>query len=636
MNLQQNLFKETTEFDSEKFSLLSKIKGPSDVKLLNEKDLDPLCAEIREKLIETVSSNGGHLASNLGTVELTVALHRSFNLPDDKIVWDVSHQAYTHKLLTGRFDNFNSLRTENGISGFTRPDESVYDVSYEGHAGTSVSRAAGINASNIIKGSKNYSIAVIGDGSFGNGMVYEALNDAGSMGGRLIVILNDNEMSISESVGAMARRLAVVRSKPEYYRFKAGTEKALNHIPVIGKPLAKFIFRLKSTIKSLIYKSSFFEDLGFRYIGPVDGHDISTLCSAIESAKMVDQPVLIHINTVKGKGYDLAEKTPEMYHGVSEFNINKGTSNLDKKNYSDEFGRILTEFASKDKRICAVTAAMSIGTGLTSFFENYPERSHDAGIAEEHALTYCSGLAANGMIPVFAVYSTFLQRCCDQIIHDGALQKKKMIIGIDRAGFVGQDGETHQGIFDVSLLNGIPNVTVYSPSTYEEVSSSMYKALYKDENLVCIRYPRGSMPDFAENLSTGEDYDLIGESVYDTVFVTYGKEFFEVMKAVSELTKNGHNLNILKLNKIIPLNLNAVLSVINTRNIYFFEEGVKGGGIGEKFASLLIENGYRGSYHHIAVNDEFVPHSTVSRQYERYKLDSESIISMIEKDTGNE
>lgn len=636
MNLQQNLFRETTEHDAEKFPVLSKIHGPSDVKSLNEKDLDLLCSEIREKLIETVSSNGGHLASNLGTVELTVALHRSFDLPDDKIVWDVSHQAYTHKLLTGRFENFDTLRTENGISGFTRPDESIYDVSYEGHAGTSVSRAAGINAANIIKGSKSFSIAVIGDGSFGNGMVYEALNDAGSMGGRLIVILNDNEMSISESVGAMARRLAVVRSKPEYYRFKAGTEKALNHIPLVGKPLAKFIFRLKSTVKSIIYKSSFFEDLGFRYIGPVDGHDVSNLCSAIESAKMVNQPVLIHINTIKGKGYDFAEKTPEMYHGVSEFNVNEGTHTSDKTNYSEEFGSILTEFASKDKRICAVTAAMSIGTGLTSFFENYPERSHDAGIAEEHALTYCSGLAAGGMIPVFAVYSTFLQRCCDQIIHDGALQKKKMIIGIDRAGFVGQDGETHQGIFDVSLLNGIPNVTVYSPSTYEELSSSMYKALYKVENLVCIRYPRGSMPDFAENLSTGEDFDIIGESVCDTVFVTYGKEFFEVMKAVGDLAKKGHKINILKLNKIIPLDISAVHAVINARNIYFFEEGIKGGGVGEIFASSLIENGYRGRYHHIAVNNEFVPHSTVSRQFERYKLDSDSIINMIEKETGNE
>lgn len=618
------------------YRLLNKIKNPSDVKALDESELDELCSEIRNKLIETVSSNGGHLASNLGTVELTVALHRVFDAPDDKIVWDVSHQAYTHKLLTGRFDEFNTLRKENGISGFTRPDESVYDVSYEGHAGASVSRASGINAANIIKGSKNYTVAVIGDGSFGNGMVYEALNDAGSMGGRLIVILNDNEMSISESVGAMARRLAVVRSKPEYYRFKAGTENVINHIPLIGKPLAKFIFKMKTTLKAIIYKSSFFEDMGFRYIGPVDGHNISTLCQAIESAKMVDQPVLIHINTVKGKGYDFAEKTPEMYHGVSEFNVDEGAHSTSKKNYSEEFGRILSDFAAKDKRICAVTAAMSIGTGLTEFFNKYPDRSHDAGIAEEHALTYCSGLAAGGMIPVFAVYSTFLQRCCDQIIHDCSLQRKKIIIGIDRAGFVGEDGETHHGVFDVSMLQGIPNTTVYSPATYEELSSCMYKALYKDDNLVCIRYPRGSMPDFAENLSTGEDFDIIGNSDFDTVFVTYGREFFEVMTAVNELNKSGYKIAILKLNKIIPIDINAVKSVIIARRIYFFEEGIEGGGVGECFSSMLLQNGYRGKYNHIAIKNEFVPHASVKKQLEKYNLDSQSIIGLIEKDNNNE
>lgn len=617
-----------------RFKILQGIKSPADLKKLDKSELDPLCAEIRDKLIETVSKNGGHLASNLGTVELTVAIHRVFDAPDDKIIWDVSHQAYTHKLLTGRFDQFDSIRTEGGISGFTRPDESEYDTFYEGHAGTSVSQAVGIAAANRIKGIKDYTVAIIGDGSFGNGMVYEAMN-AVSASDRLIIILNDNQMSISESVGSMARKLAVVRSKPEYYRFKARTEKALNYIPLIGKPMASFLFKIKTLLKSIIYKSSYFEDMGFRYIGPVDGHDIDTLCEAMNSAKMVGKPVLIHVNTMKGKGYNFAEKTPEIYHGVSEFNIYTGKSKSSGSNYSKEFGKYLMDFASKDKRICAVTAAMSIGTGLEEFFEKYPDRSFDVGIAEEHAVTFCSGLSAQGMIPVFAVYSTFLQRAVDQIIHDGALQRRKMIIAVDRAGFVGEDGETHQGLYDVSILSGIPNVTIYSPSSYNELSSDLYNALYKDSNVVIIRYPRGSMPEFDGESDSINPIEVIGDNNTDICVVTYGRLFYEALKCYESLC-NDYNIKVVKLNRIKPVDAEAIEIISQSKNVYFFEEGVKIGGIGETLLSQLNEFGFNGKYTHIAVNDEFVSHAPVSSLLKKYGLDSESMIRIIKKDLNDE
>lgn len=621
---------------SEKYRLLRNINSPSDLKKIDDRDLDELCDEIRKKLIETVSANGGHLASNLGTVELTVALHKSFNSPEDTIVWDVGHQAYTHKLLTGRFDSFETLRKEGGISGFVRPDESVYDSFYEGHAGTSVSQASGVAAANKLKGNSNYTVAVIGDGSFGNGMVYEALNSPSNDGCRLIVILNDNEMSINENVGTVARHLAEIRAKPEYYRFKAKTEKALNYIPFIGKYLSAFLFKLKTQLKSIIYKSSFFEDFGFRYIGPIDGHDISTLCEAMNSAKMVNGPVLLHVNTVKGRGYDFAENAPEIYHGVSEFNAAIGKTDSAAIDYSHEFCKSLLEFAEKDKRICAVSAAMSLGTGLEEFFKKYPKRSFDVGIAEEHALTFCSGLAENGMIPVFAVYSTFFQRCVDQLIHDSALQRLKMIIAVDRAGFVGEDGETHQGLFDVSLMQGIPNITVYSPAAYSELSNCLYRALYKDNNTVVIRYPRGTAKDPGCDFESGEDYATVGDSDSGIAVVTYGRLFFEAVKAKKVLAEKGIGVKILKLLRIKPLVESAVESVIDCDSVFFFEEGVKTGGAGEVFGSSLYENGFKGNYIHRAVDYGFVSHASVATLIHKYKLDGESMAEAIIKESYNE
>ena len=605
--------------------MLKSISAPSDIRKLNNEQTDRLCDEIRSVLIETVSENGGHLASNLGTVELTVALHKCFDSPEDSIIFDVGHQAYTHKLLTGRFDSFSSLRKEGGISGFTRPDESEHDLFYSGHAGVAVSQAAGVAEANKIKGNKSFAVAVIGDGSFAGGMVYEALNAAGSSDKRLIVILNDNEMSISQNVGALAHNLARVRAKPEYYRFKAGTEKMLNRIPVVGKSFSNHLFKLKTAIKNILYSSSFFEDFGFRYMGPVDGHNIEMLCDVFNAAKMVNIPVLIHINTVKGRGYELAEAEPEIYHGVSSFDIVSGKEKADENTFSSAFGKYLCAFAEKDKRICAVTAAMSIGTGINEFAEKFPERFFDVGIAEEHAVTFCSGLAAAGMLPVFTVYSTFLQRCFDQIIHDGALQNRKMIIAVDRAGFVGPDGETHQGIYDVSMLSGIPGITVYSPSSYIETGHFFYRALYKDSGVVIIRYPRGCQPLLPEDFkSSGNDFDIFGNPDSDSTVITYGRLFSDVLSLSSK-----HNYKIIKLNKIKPLNPELFDKLKFCNNIMFVEESVRSGSIGEKIASLLLENNYRGRFSHKAIDDCFVSQATVARQLQKYGLDILSIEKFI-------
>ena len=389
------------------YKILKNINSPQDLKKLNNNELNQLSAEIRDYMIKTVSENGGHLSSNLGVVELSVALHKSFNSPCDKFVWDVGHQIYAHKLLTGRFDEFSTLRKENS-----------------GHSSTSISAALGIAVANKNLNKDDYTVAIIGDGALTGGMAYEALNNAGRSGTKLIVILNDNKMSISQNVGSMARYLAVVRSKPEYNKLKAKTEKTLNKIPLVGKPIAGFISKIKTEIKNSMYESTFFEELGFKYMGPIDGHNIEHLCEAMDSAKLSDEPVLLHISTVKGKGYDFAEKHPSMYHGISKFDVDSGEYSIGNTNFSEEFGEKLCDLAEENKKVCAITAAMSLGTGLKGFSENYSDRFYDVGIAEQHAVTFASGLAKGGMIPVFAVYSTFLQRAYDQLVHDGALQNK--------------------------------------------------------------------------------------------------------------------------------------------------------------------------------------------------------------------
>lgn len=614
----------------ENYELLSGIKGPLDVKKLKNEDLPKLAEEIRHVLIDTVSKNGGHLASNLGVVELSIALHRVFCSPYDKIVWDVGHQSYVHKLLTGRYDRFDTLRTEGGLSGFCRPDESEHDIFFSGHSSTSVSSAYGIAAANKIKGNKNYTVAVIGDGSFTGGIVYEALNNAGRSRTRLIVILNDNEMSISKNVGALARYFAAIKARPGYFRLKAKTEQLLNKIPFVGKRLSLTLFKIKTYVKNMIYKSNIFEDFGFRYMGPINGHNINQLCDALEGAKTANYPVLLHIYTVKGKGYDHAEKSPEAFHGISQFDINTGEPLSAGTNFSAEFGRFLIDVAEKDRRICAITAAMSVGTGLVGFAERFPDRFFDVGIAEEHAVIFASGLAKAGMVPVFAVYSSFLQRTYDQLIHDGALQRQKMILAIDRAGFVGEDGETHHGIFDVAFLNTIPDITVYSPSTYAEMRRCFINAFYHQDSVAAVRYYRGSeciLPD--DFVNTYSDYEVYGDSSADTVIVTYGRLFGYSAAAVNRLKEQGIPVMVVKLTKIKPIDKEAVRKIFEKKRVFFFEEGIKSGSVGEKLALILKEQGFKGDYSLIAVDDCFVPHATVQNLLNKFKLDTDGMCEII-------
>lgn len=613
------------------FKFLGKINLPADLKKLNIDELEALASEIRQLIINTVSQNGGHLSSNLGVVELSIALHKIFDSPNDKIVWDVGHQVYTHKILTGRIKEFSTLRTENGISGFCAPNESEHDVFYSGHSSTSISAALGVAEANKKLGKTDYTIAVIGDGALTGGMAYEALNNAGRSGTRLIVILNDNEMSISKNVGSMARYLAVIRSKPEYFKLKERTGKTLNNIPLIGKPISALISKLKSDIKSSMYESTstFFEDLGFKYMGPIDGHNLDNLCEALDSAKLVCAPVVLHISTVKGKGYEFAEKNPSVYHGISKFDVEKGASPEKSTNFSDVFGKTLCILAEKDSKICAITAAMSLGTGLKEFSQNFNDRFYDVGIAEEHAVTFASGLAKGGMTPVFAVYSTFLQRAYDQLVHDGTLQKQKVIIGLDRAGFVGEDGVTHQGVLDVSFLNSIPDVTVYSPFTYKRLAYDLENALKNAENLTVIRYPRGSEPNIPTDFQLSEnDFDII-ENGKEFLLITYGRISAEVLKAVGILKEKGISASVLILNKIKPIDLLAVTSAIEYNNIFFYEEAVKSGSIGQSFADMLFNMNYKGNFKHIAVKDEFVPHASVASLIKKYHLDSGSIVNQI-------
>ena len=610
----------------ENFEFLGKLKLPDDLKKLNMNELKTLATEIRAKMIKTVSQNGGHLSSNLGVVELSIAMHRMFNSPNDKFVWDVGHQVYAHKLLTGRVNEFDTLRTENGISGFCAPNESEHDTFYSGHSSTSISSALGIAEANKRLGKNYYTVAVIGDGALTGGMAYEALNNAGRSGTRLIVILNDNEMSISENVGSMARYLAVVRSKPEYNKLKAKTESTLNKIPLIGSGIARFVSKIKSDIKSTMYESTFFEDLGFKYMGPIDGHNLEHLCEALDSAKLVNAPVLLHISTVKGKGYDFAEKSPSIYHGISKFNVETGEPVSSGANFSSVFGDELCVLAGENDKVCAITAAMALGTGLKDFSEKFADRFYDVGIAEEHAVTFASGLAKGGMIPVVALYSTFLQRAYDQLVHDGTLQEQKVIIGVDRAGFVGEDGVTHQGLLDVSLINSIPNATMYSPFTFEVLRKDLRNAVNNASNLTVVRYPRGgeiSIP--STYIITDSDFDYFDNNS-SKLIVSYGRVTAEVINAVEHLKNKGINFSIISLNKIKPISDEVYDIALKYSEIYFYEESVRSGSIGQSFADILCEKCYNGRYEHIAVNDSFVPHATVKSLLKKYKLDTESIV----------
>lgn len=607
-------------------SVLDKVQLPKDIKKMNNSELDELCADIRELLVETVFETGGHLASNLGVVELSVALHKVFNSPTDQIVFDVGHQCYTHKILTGRKDRFSTLRTEGGISGFVRPVESEHDIFSSGHSSVAISQAIGLAKAKKIKGEKGKVIAVIGDGALTGGLAYEAFNNGSYGCENLIVILNDNNMSISQNVGSMSKHLTTIRTSKQYFTFKAGVRRIFAKIPKIGNSVNRLVTFINTEIRKKVYHATFFEDLDFRYYGPIDGHDIESLISVLTAAKTHSHSVLIHVNTIKGKGYNPAEKNPTQFHGIGKFNVATGECVSGGKNFSSAFGDTMCSLAEKDGRICCVTAAMAEGTGLSNFAKLYPKRFFDVGIAEQHAVTFSSGLAKNGLVPVFAVYSTFLQRSYDQLIHDVAMQNIKVIFGIDRAGFVGEDGESHQGIFDVSYLNTVPGLTVYAPSCYEELSLMFGKAIYHDNGAAAIRYPRGKENEMPEDYHYDKsDYSVFGGVNSENCIITYGREFSECYAAYKELD----NTFIIKLNKIKPVEKSILTLLADAKNVYFYEESIKTGSVGEIVAAMLKENNIDVHFKHIAIEDEFVKQATIESQIKTYKLDRDSIVNEV-------
>ena len=597
---------------------LNKMKLPQELSRLTINECELLCKEIRRKIIRTVLKNGGHLSSNLGTVELTVAMHRVFNSPSDKFVWDVGHQVYTHKILTGRYDSFSTLRKENGISGFCRPSESEHDAFISGHSSTSISAALGISEAMKLKGDKHHTVAVIGDGAFTGGLAYEGLNNAGKSDNNLVIILNHNDMSISRNVGAFAKYLTSIRGNTTYLDVKKKVEQLLVNTPIVGEPIKNVLSASKTALKSVLYHSTMFEDMGFVYLGPVDGHNLEELEEALRSAKKLRRPVFVHVNTIKGKGYKPAEINPGAFHAVASSGYNKPDNSL-QSSFSDEFGKSLCQLAADDDRICAITAAMKYGTGLQRFASEYEKRFFDVGIAEQHAVTFAAGLAKEGQLPVFAVYSSFLQRSYDQLVHDAAIDNTHIVLAIDRAGFVGEDGETHQGLLDIPMLSTIPNTTIYSPSTYVELNMCLKSAVYMDEGIVAVRYPKGT-----ETSSIHAD---------DTTLFSITKN--NNRKLAISYGRIVHNLysidscDVLKLVKIFPLEQEIFNICMEYDEIFFFEESSKSGGIGEKLLNMLYSNGYKGKFVITAV-EGFVKQSSVESCFKKYNLDSEGMRKIID------
>ena len=613
--------------------VLSKIDSPQDIKRLNYKELEQLSTEIREFIIDSVSKTGGHLASNLGVVEITLALHKIFDSPKDKIVWDVGHQAYVHKIITGRKNKFTKLRQHGGISGFPKTLESQHDIFNTGHSSTSISAALGMSKARDIKGENFKVIAVIGDGAMTGGMAFEALNDAGHSKNDLIVVLNDNEMSIAQNVGGLSRYLSKIRTQPFYYRVKGDVDSILNKIPAIGKSMAKTIEKAKGTIKYLIMPGAIFEDLGFTYLGPIDGHDIKELEDVLNKAKNMKGPVLIHVLTKKGKGYKFAEDNSDKFHGIGIFN--KGTGETNKKgklDFAGAFGQFMIELAKKDKNLAAITAAMPAGTGLSKFAKEFPKRFFDVGIAEQHAVTLAAGLATQGIKPIVAIYSTFLQRAYDQLVHDVALQKLPVVFAIDRAGLVGEDGETHHGVFDLSYLNHIPNMVVMSPRNYFELSEMLKFSIKYTKGPIAIRYPRGVEEEInvedirlefgkAEVLSEGEEFVIIGVG-------KMAKTAYDVSARLQEV---GISAGAINARFIKPFDHEIIeKSIENGKNIVIIEDNARKGGFGSSVLDYLNEKGINTQAVKIfAYPDEFITHGSVEKLYKQYKLDADSIFNEV-------
>lgn len=615
-------------------NLLQSISSPDDLKDFNLNQLQQLAQEIRDEIISVVAQNGGHLAPNLGVVELTLALHSVYSSPVDKIVWDVGHQAYVHKLLTGRYSAFNTLRQFGGISGFPKRTESIHDPFIAGHSSTSISAALGLAKARDLRGEKHNVIAVIGDGAMTGGMAFEALNHAGHLGTNLTVILNDNEMSISPNVGAMSAYLNRVRIDPFYTKRKEDIEFLLKKIPAIGSTMVKVADRIKDSLRYLLVPGMLFEELGFKYFGPVPGHDIQELKTVLQNTKYINKPVLVHVVTKKGKGYLPAEKNPHKFHGVGPFEIESGKI-IKKKtppSYTQIFSDTLIKLGESNPQIIAFTAAMGDGTGISSFAKKFPQRSFDVGIAEQHAVTMAAGLALEGYKPVVALYSTFLQRAYDQVVHDIALQNAPVIFAIDRAGLVGEDGPTHHGVFDISFLRHIPNMVIMAPKDENELQHMLYTATITNQP-VAIRYPRGA--------GTGVELDTqlyslpIGKSETlqeggDLTLIPVGNMVSVALKAAEILGEKGIYCTVINPRFIKPLDEEGILKgVSNTKGIVTLEEHSLMGGFGSGILELLQKNNINKKVVRIGLEDSFSLHGKVDVLRENYGLTPQKVATRI-------
>ena len=620
-------------------SILNQIHSTEDIKKLNEEELKLLCRELRKFLLQKVSKTGGHLASNLGVVELTVALEYCFDLPADKIVWDVGHQAYIHKILTGRKDRFDTLRQLDGLSGFPKPHESDCDAFAAGHSSTSISAALGLAKARDLTGGKEHVIAVIGDGSMTGGLAYEALNNAGKDHTRLIVILNDNQMSIDTNVGAISKHLNNLRTSQQYRGWKEAVKQFRDNVPVIGEGTYQALKHVRDKSKMLLTGGALFEQLGFKYIGPVDGHDLPDLIEMFEGVKKMNRPVLIHVKTIKGKGYSHAEERPWAYHGVGAFDLKTGKS-LSKggKSWSSVFGDKMLEIGKRNPKVVGITAAMCSGTGFEKFQQAFPKRFFDVAIAEQHGTTFAAGLAKGGITPVFAVYSSFLQRAYDQLIHDVCMENLHVVFAIDRAGIVGSDGETHQGVFDLSFLSHIPNMTVLSPKNDWELGEMLEFAVNGWNGPIAVRYPRGTAEtafgEYQDPITYGKA-ELIqdGEKI---AILAEGHMLKAAAEAAELLQANGYQPMLVNMRFIKPLDEAMLfLAAEKCEHIVTVEDNVKMGGFGSKVLEFYGEKGMQKDVLNLGFPDRYIEQGTQTQLFERYGLDAAGIYESIKKRLGD-
>ncbi|MGN0983570.1 MAG: 1-deoxy-D-xylulose-5-phosphate synthase [Gemmiger sp.] len=613
--------------------LLDRIQTPKDLRAISMAELPALCEEIRDFLIQSVSATGGHLSSNLGVVELTVALHRALDLPNDKILFDVGHQCYTHKLLTGRRAGFAALRQKEGISGFPNPRESDCDAFVAGHGSAALAAAIGIARAKKLNGESGKVVVIIGDGAFTGGMVYEGMNNVSSLN-NLIVILNDNKMSISKNVGTMAHYLTRLRTDPKYFHAKAHMETVLENIPLMGKGLVKTLQYGKQLIRRWIYHSTMFEEMGFQYIGPVDGHDVIMLAQMFTNLQEQYAPLFVHVVTQKGKGLKPAEENPGEFHAVPAFDLNHLTNPeiSPKDSFSTVFGTRLAELGNVYPQLCAITAAMKYGTGLQFFKHRFPDRFFDVGMAEEHAVAFAGGLASQGLLPVVAIYSTFFQRAYDQIIHDVNLLHLNVLFAVDRAGLVPGDGETHQGIYDTAFFSHL-NIPVYAPANYEELRYWLDVLIRSYRTPRAIRYARGQEAASLAALGcTGHSYDfVVHHQEADTVLVSYGAETEEILKAAELLQEGGIPVDCCKLVQVHPLPQELCGDLRRYKTILFAEDTIRTGGIGEHLAFALQQAGWQGEYLLHAVDNSHLLHASVAQLRADQCLDAAALVQHIQQ-----